>query len=101
MSDLPSINRLGFGAWADNLIVNALENIVEPVSMEIESDKAIIVFRVEDGYTHVTVRAYVPGLGWQYHDRVMKNKVAPSGLTAKKPARGKKKEDNQGKPTRS
>lgn len=101
MSD-PMIDRLGFAAWADNLIADALENLVEPVSVEIESDKAILVFRVEDGYVHATIRAYVPGIGWHYHDRVIKNNVANQSHKPIKGCCGQiKAPDDQGEPSRS
>lgn len=67
------IDRLGFQAWADNLIADALENIsAAPKDFDDERAEATIVGRIVDGKITVAVRAYVPGLGWQTTDRTTK-----------------------------
>ena len=67
------IDRLGFETWADNLIVNAIEdgsgnNFVS------HSDHVSVVLSLEDGFVHASVRAYVPAIGWLYHERALKSK---------------------------
>lgn len=67
------IERLGFQAWADNLIADALENIAAaPRDFDDERSEATIVGRIIGGKMTVAVRAYVPGLGWQTTDRTTK-----------------------------
>lgn len=70
------INRLGFAAWADNLIANAIENMPSnrAADYDMESDDINVAIRVIGNEMTATVRAYVPGEGWQYHDRVIKLK---------------------------
>lgn len=67
--DPDSVNRLGFEAWADNLIVNAIETI----GARLESDDSFSL-RVEKypGGTHYIVSAYVQGKGWLTHSRAVK-----------------------------
>ena len=66
------VNRLGFPVWADNLIVNAIEDMGGlPTDGGFSTDDCTVVVRVHDGKALFTVRAYVEGLGWQYHDRVI------------------------------
>lgn len=69
------VNRLGFEAWADNLIVNVIENLGDtPSSAAWEDNHITINFRFQDGEVFVAIRAYLPGQGWQYHDRLVKLK---------------------------
>ena len=76
MKDTNMINRLGFEAWADNLIVNVIENLesMPPVAGPIvsEEDDVTVHVRLQEGQVSATVRAYVPGKGWLYHDRTVK-----------------------------
>lgn len=67
------VNRLGFEAWADNLIASSMEG-VDPSfhSSWTENDDLVLLIRVEDGMVHATVRAFVEGQGWLYHDRTIK-----------------------------
>jgi uncharacterized metal-binding protein len=76
MHDQNNIQRLGFTAWADNLIVNAIEDLGDkrPYDYDVESEDVTIVLRQIGDEITATVRAYVPGLGWHYHDRVIKKK---------------------------
>ena len=57
MSD--EINRLGFEAWADNLIVNMIENFGE----KIETDSYNLRIEKYPQETSYIVSAYVPGKG--------------------------------------
>lgn len=76
MKDTNMINRLGFEAWADNLIVNVIENLesMPPVAGPIvsEEDDVTVHVRLQEGQVSATIRAYIPGSGWHYHDRVVK-----------------------------
>ena len=71
--DPTSVNRLGFETWADNLIVNALEDLAgQPsIDLDMEEGDVTLVIRTDGSTATATVRAYVAGKGWQYHDRVI------------------------------
>ena len=65
------IVRLGFEAWADNLIVNALEDS-HALPYKAEDDNGTILSLERHGEDlHALVRAY--DNGWQTHERVIKN----------------------------
>lgn len=66
-------DRLGFEAWADNLIVNAMEDMAgEPrLDMDAEDGDITLIIRTNGDTASASVRAYVDGRGWQYHDRVI------------------------------
>jgi hypothetical protein len=70
------IQRLGFEAWADNIIVNVVENITSrpagPYEFSSEEEDVTVLVRLRDGEINATIRAYIPGKGWHYHDRVIK-----------------------------
>lgn len=70
------IQRLGFEAWADNIIVNVVENIMSrpagPYEFSSEEEDVTVCVRLRDGEINATVRAYIPNKGWHYHDRVIK-----------------------------
>jgi hypothetical protein len=74
--DTDAIQRLGFEAWADNLIVNALEDLAggAPIDIDMEQGDITLVIRTDGKEATATVRAYVAGKGWHYHDRVIKLK---------------------------
>jgi hypothetical protein len=74
MKDTNLINRLGFEAWADNLIVNVIEDLgkTPPFEVVAEEDDVTVHVRLQEGQISATIRAYVPGSGWHYHDRVVK-----------------------------
>jgi uncharacterized metal-binding protein len=76
MHDQNNIQRLGFTAWADNLIVNAIEDLGDkrPYDYDVESEDVTIVLRQIGDEITATVRAYIPGQGWYYHDRTIKIK---------------------------
>lgn len=67
------VNRLGFEAWADNLIVNAIENLAgqHPVELDMDEGDVTLIIRTDGKQATATVRAYVAGSGWHYHDRVI------------------------------
>jgi hypothetical protein len=65
------IARLGFDAWADNLIVNTLEDShAMPYKAEDEHGTVVSVERHGENL-HALVRAY--DSGWQTHERIIKN----------------------------
>jgi hypothetical protein len=67
------IQRQGFEAWADNIIVNVIEDLgTTPFEYVAEEDDVTVHVRLQDGSVSATVRAYIPGKGWHYHDRVIK-----------------------------
>lgn len=73
------IQRLGFEAWADNLIINAVENLEALEASELscdgcttEGNDVTVSVRLRDGEINATVRAWIKGKGWHYHDRVIK-----------------------------
>jgi hypothetical protein len=70
------IQRLGFEAWADNLIVNALENLgnMPAPSLDMDEGDVTLIIRTDGKEATATVRAYVADSGWHYHDRVIKLK---------------------------
>lgn len=74
--DPASVDRLGFEAWADNVIVNALEDLAGDSRPEIDVDQGdvVLVIRADGQEATATLRAYVSGRGWMYHDRVIKLK---------------------------
>jgi hypothetical protein len=76
MNDPEQIQRLGFEAWADNLIVNALENLAgeQKVDLDMEEGDVTILIRTDGRMATATVRAYIAGKGWRYHDRNIKLK---------------------------
>lgn len=72
--DQGNINRLGFEAWADNLIVNALEDMKASgsmVALDLDEGDVTLLIRTDGKQATATVRAYVTGKGWCYHDRVI------------------------------
>ena len=75
------INRLGFGAWAENIIVNFLEDYREVM---LTSEGQMTIERSDNTYEltakwdaeqlSITVRAYVDGEGWQTLEQHIKLK---------------------------
>lgn len=68
------INRLGFGAWAENKIINYLENYALTIKSSegnhtIEYDEYTLISRWTDCEINITIRAYVEGDGWQTLDQ--------------------------------
>ena len=76
MIDQDQVKRLGFDAWADNIITNVIEDLngARPFDQDIENEDLTVIVRVTGDEIAATVRAYVPGSGWHYHDRVIKTK---------------------------
>lgn len=72
--DIESVNRLGFEAWADNVIVNAIDDLKSgvPLDLDKEDEHLTLVVRLDGDTATATVRAYVAGLGWFCHDRTIK-----------------------------
>ena len=72
------IDRLGFEAWADNVIVNWLEGMTEMqiTDAHFDHDDLSLVIRRHKDTATATVRGYVPGRGWLTHERTIKLKGA-------------------------
>lgn len=75
-----TIHRLGFGAWAENIIVNFLEDYTE-VMLTSEGQTTIDKFDSHEltakwngEEVSITVRAYVDGDGWQTLEQTIKYK---------------------------
>lgn len=65
-----AIDRLGFESWANNLIVNAIENLngTNGADKHFHStDERTVCGEIKDGCYNFTVRAYVPNRGWHEH----------------------------------
>lgn len=71
MSNQSQIARLGYGAWAENIIVNYIEDYSDVITTShgnhtIERDDYIVNASWDDNASlSITVRAYVEGDGWQ------------------------------------
>lgn len=76
-ADPDQIQRLGFEAWADNLIVDTLEGMAEvanmsaPCEFDAEDDDWSISIRSDGKEATAFVRAYVKGEGWKTTDRLI------------------------------
>lgn len=64
------IKRLGFDAWADNIIVNVIEDGKLGDYVLSDDSFTIVITDGKDGEYTVAVRAYVDG--WQYHERTFR-----------------------------
>jgi hypothetical protein len=77
--DKQLVNRLGYGAWAENVIVNFIEDWSETMvlndgNMRIENDQYTVNAVFKDGHLDITVRAYVEHEGWQCLEQSIKLK---------------------------
>jgi len=56
--------------------VNVIEDLSTrpplPFEFSSEEDDITVHVRLQEGSVSATVRAYIPGKGWHYHDRVIK-----------------------------
>jgi len=74
------INRLGFGAYAENIIVNYLEDWgdvlrnSEKGNHTIEREDYTMNASWEDKSLSISIRAYVEGEGWQTLEQTIKIK---------------------------
>lgn len=71
------VNRLGFGAWAENIIINFIEDWGDTMrisegNMSIENNHYTVNARFQDGSVSISIRAYVEGEGWQTLDQNIK-----------------------------
>lgn len=72
------VNRLGFGAWAENIIINFLEDYKEVMltsegQMTVDKfDEYELTAKWDGEQLSVAVRAYVDGEGWQTLDQNIK-----------------------------
>ena len=70
--DIHQINRLGFEAWADNVIYNVIQDMKAASKITLHEDYEVTVTRTNGVFTAV-VRCHVEGLGWMTHERSYKN----------------------------
>jgi hypothetical protein len=73
-----SVQRLGFGAWADNVIMNFIEDNMPMMSMgkgkmSVES-KDYNLYAEFDDFSYSIVVSSHTGDGWQIHERHFKFK---------------------------
>lgn len=71
------VNRLGFGAWAENIIINFIEDWGDTMrisegNMSIENSQYTLNARFRDCSVSISIRAYVEGEGWQTLDQNIK-----------------------------
>lgn len=77
--DNTQINRLGYGAWAENIIINFIEDWNEVMLKSdgntfIEHDDYTVTAQWLDQTLTIMVRAYVDGEGWQSLEQHIKLK---------------------------
>lgn len=78
--DITQINRLGFGAWAENIIVNYLEDwkdvmLASNGQHTIDKPNEYELTAKWDGdQVSISIRAYVNGDGWQSLEQQIKLK---------------------------
>ena len=73
MKDTNLINRLGFEAWADNLIVDTIENLpADATQMTCDHGDVSVKVSLVGKDVVAFVRAYVPGYGWKHHERTIR-----------------------------
>ena len=67
------INRLGFDAWADNKMVNAIEDFVMPGEGWIRHEGKMhdLFIKWDNSSIHCTIRAHTAN-GWQTYERNIK-----------------------------
>ncbi len=73
-----SIQRLGFGAWADDKIANYIEDWLPTMSMgtgkmSVEAKDYTLYAEYGDKDYTIVIRAHTPD-GWQMHQRTIKFK---------------------------
>jgi hypothetical protein len=72
--DMDQVNRLGFEAWADNMIANELGWLpsegVNQITYEKHGAEMTVTFY--EKHTQYVVRAYIPGEGFKCHERIVK-----------------------------
>jgi hypothetical protein len=64
MSNQNEINRLGFDAWMENLIVNCLEDGISTV----DSEDMFIRITIEGGQKNFFARAWTAD-GWKFYEK--------------------------------
>jgi hypothetical protein len=71
--DREQIDRLGFEAWADNVIVDTIESLPPDCTGFSSHDDDMSVQITLVGKDVIgRVRAYVPGYGWKHHERTIR-----------------------------
>jgi hypothetical protein len=71
--DKDQIDRLGFEAWADNKLVNMIENMPpDCTALSYHFDDISIQISLVGKDSVGRVRAYVPGYGWKHYERTIR-----------------------------
>ena len=67
------IDRMGFEGWADNAIVDMMENMPAGcTSMSYDFEDVSVRINMVGTDLVGWVRAYVPGYGWKHHERTIR-----------------------------
>ena len=67
------VSRLGFDLWAQNIIVNAIENLGDNKQDYSEENAQVFVsLKFNKGMIVCAVRAYVPNHGWEFYETEVK-----------------------------
>lgn len=71
--DKEQIDRLGWEAWADNVLVNMMENLPpDATGLTYHYDDISVQINLVGKDVVGFVRAYVPGYGWKHHERTIR-----------------------------
>lgn len=71
--DKEQIDRLGWEAWADNVLVNMMENLPpDATGLTYHYDDISVQINLVGKDVVGLVRAYVPGYGWKHHERTIR-----------------------------
>ena len=71
--DREQIDRLGFEAWADNVIVDTIESLpADCTGFSSHNDDMSVQVTLVGKDVVGRVRAYVRGYGWKHHERTIR-----------------------------
>ena len=71
--DKDQIARLGWEAWADNILVNMIENMPKNcTALSYHFDDISVQISLVGKDVVGRVRAYVPDKGWMYYERTIR-----------------------------
>ena len=71
--DKEQIDRMGWEAWADNVIVNMMENLPpDATGMSYRYDDISVQISLVGKDVVGFIRAYIPGYGWKHHERTIR-----------------------------
>jgi hypothetical protein len=71
--DKEQIDRMGWEAWADNVIVNMMENLpLDATGLTYHYDDISVQISLVGKDVVGFIRAYIPGYGWKHHERTIR-----------------------------